>query len=101
MLLKQFPKLKAALDVGSDSRRLARKLHFKWLRPGEVIYFMARKHEVLLAQALSGPLLASAVPIFFANLLLYHAFILRHLWRGNLVRYHRGLGRLELDRLGK
>ena len=54
LLLKKFPRFKAALEVGSDSRRLARKLHFKWLRPGEVIYFLARKHEVLLAQALGA-----------------------------------------------
>ena len=73
LLLKQFPRLKAALDVTSYSRRLARKLRFKWLRPGEVIYFLARKHEVLLAQALSGPLLALAVPIF----LLIYFFLTR------------------------
>jgi CRP-like cAMP-binding protein len=73
LLLKQFPRLKAALDVTSYSRRLARKLRFNWLRPGEVIYFLARKHEVLLAQALSGPLLALVVPIF----LLIYFFLTR------------------------
>jgi hypothetical protein len=65
-LLKKYPRLKAALEVAAYSRKLAREMHFDWLRPDEVIYFMARKHEVLLAQALSGPLLASAVPIIFA-----------------------------------
>ncbi len=101
MLLKQFPRLKAALDVGSDSRRLARKLNFKWLQPGEVIYFMARKHEVLLAQALSGPLLASAVPIIFAIYFFITRSFFTILSAGIYVRYHRGLGRLELYRLGK
>jgi CRP-like cAMP-binding protein len=64
MLLKKFPRLKAALEVAYDSHKLARRLHFSWLRPGEVIYFLARKHEVLLARALSGPVTAFAVPIF-------------------------------------
>ncbi len=64
MLLKRFPRLRAALDVASDSRTLARKLRFKWLYPGEIIYFLARKHEVQLARALSAPVLGLAVPIF-------------------------------------
>jgi hypothetical protein len=63
-LLKHFPRLKAEIEVAVGSRTLARKMHFDWVRDGEVIYFLARKHEVLLAQALSGPLillLASAL----------------------------------------
>ncbi len=64
LLLKKFPRLKAALEVSTDSRRLARKLQFKWLRPDEVIYFLARKHEVMLARALSGPILGLALPLF-------------------------------------
>ena len=64
MLLKQFPRFRAALEVSTDSRALARRLRFPWLRPGEVIYFMARKHEVLLGQALTGPVLSVAIPIF-------------------------------------
>jgi hypothetical protein len=64
ILLKQFPRFRAALEVALDSRALARRLRFPWLRPGEVIYFLSRKHEVLLGRALSGPILATAVPIF-------------------------------------
>ncbi len=66
MLLKKFPRLKAALEVASDSRTLARKIRFKWLRPDEVIYFLARKHEVQLYRMLSGPILALVVPIGLA-----------------------------------
>lgn len=73
LLLKRFPRFRAALDVASESHKLARRLNFKWLRPGEVIYFLARKHEVLLASALSGPILACAIPIF----LLSYFFITR------------------------
>jgi CRP-like cAMP-binding protein len=53
--IKQFPKFKINLAIVISSRRLAYKLRFKWLRPDEVIYFLARKHSVLLYQALIGP----------------------------------------------
>jgi hypothetical protein len=62
-VIKQFPKLKAAFEVSVASRRLARGVRFNWVRPDEVIYFIARKHEVLLFQALTGPILALSVPI--------------------------------------
>ncbi|HEX8991448.1 MAG TPA: cyclic nucleotide-binding domain-containing protein, partial [Anaerolineales bacterium] len=73
MLLKQFPRFRAALEVASDSRTLARQLRFPWLRPGEVIYFLARKHEVLLGQALTWPILSTAIPI----LLVVYFFLTR------------------------
>jgi CRP-like cAMP-binding protein len=63
LLTKKFPRLRAALEVASYSRNLARRLRFNWVRPGEVIYFLARKHEVVLFQSLSSVLLASALPI--------------------------------------
>ena len=71
-IIKRIPKLKTAFEVSIASRRLARQLHFSWLTPDEIIYFVARKHEVLLARALSAPILALIVPIallvgFFAT----------------------------------
>jgi hypothetical protein len=62
-IIKQFKRLKAAFEVSVASRRLAREVHFDWVRPDEVVYFIARKHEVLLFQALSGPFVALSVPI--------------------------------------
>ncbi|MBI1855907.1 MAG: cyclic nucleotide-binding domain-containing protein, partial [Chloroflexi bacterium] len=62
-LLKSFPKLKAAFEVSIASRRLARQQRFKWLWPDEVIYFVARKHLVLLLRALSAPAFSLVVPI--------------------------------------
>lgn len=53
--IKQLPKFKTNLAIVISSRRLAYELRFKWLRPDEVIYFLARKHSVLLYQALIGP----------------------------------------------
>jgi hypothetical protein len=62
-LYKQKPALKLNLEVAIRSRQLARSLLFKWLRPDEVVYFLARKHPVILYQTLSWPILALLVPI--------------------------------------
>lgn len=66
-LLKRFPKLRPNFQISIESRRLARRIHFKWLRAddGEVIYFLARKHYVLLIQSLTGPVASLLLPIFF------------------------------------
>jgi CRP-like cAMP-binding protein len=71
-IIKRIPKLKTAFEVSIASRRLARQMHFTWTYPDEVIYFIARKHEVLLARTLTAPILSVVVPIalivgFFAT----------------------------------
>ncbi len=62
-LLKQVPKLRVNFEVSVASRRLARQKKFKWLEPDEVIYFLARKHPVLLYQAMIAPGIAMLVPV--------------------------------------
>jgi uncharacterized membrane protein YdbT with pleckstrin-like domain len=62
-LLRKNPKLKPNLDMTIHSRLLARKLQFKWLRPDEVVYFLARKHPILLYEAMVLPALVLLVPI--------------------------------------
>ena len=62
-LLKQAPKLKINFDVTFASQRLARQKHFDWLEPEEVIYFLARKHEMLLWQALTMPVISMIIPV--------------------------------------
>lgn len=76
-LFKTAPGLKLNLDVAVRSRRLARSLRFKWLRSDEVIYFLARKHPIVLYQALGLPVAALILPLllfyvffFIADLLL-------------------------------
>jgi len=64
-LLKTSPQLKPNLEVSIKSRKLARKLHFSWVRPDEVIYFLARKHPILLWRALAAPALALTIPFIF------------------------------------
>ncbi|MGZ9235908.1 MAG: cyclic nucleotide-binding domain-containing protein [Anaerolineales bacterium] len=62
-LFKQNPHLKLNLDVALRSRQLAQRLRFKWLRSSEVVYFLARKHPVILIQNLILPVLALLVPL--------------------------------------
>lgn len=62
-LLKRFPKLKPNLQVSVMSRRLARSTAFKWLALNEVIYFIARKHPILLVRSLIGPAFSLLIPI--------------------------------------
>ena len=47
--------------------KLARQMHFDWLAPNEVIYFLARKHEVVLAEALTGPMIALVVSVLLVG----------------------------------
>lgn len=56
-LLKQVRSLRANFAVTVKSHRLARRIHFTWLQPDEVIYFLALKHPILLVQALAVPIL--------------------------------------------
>ncbi len=61
---KKIPQLRLNFDLAIKSRQLARKLQFEWLRPEEVIYFLARKHPVILYQKLVLPVFLLFVPIF-------------------------------------
>jgi hypothetical protein len=62
-LYKRAPQLRLNLEVALRSRMLARSLKFKWLRPDEVIYFLARKHPVVLYEKLILPILALVIPV--------------------------------------
>jgi hypothetical protein len=64
-LYKRIPELRLNLKIAIESRQLNRRLRFKWLRPGEVVYFLARKHRIVLYQNLAWPILALLVPFFF------------------------------------
>ncbi len=64
-LYKSNPQLKINLEIAIKSRQLARSLQFAWLRPDEVIYFLARKHAIVLYQKLVWPFVGLVVPLFF------------------------------------
>ena len=62
-LFKKTPQLRLNMDVTVRSRQLARTLRFKWLRSDEVIYFLARKHRIVLYQKLIFPVLSLGLPL--------------------------------------
>ena len=76
-LFKKTPQLRLNMDVAVRSRQLARTLRFKWLRPDEVIYFLARKHPVIMYEKLFLPILALIGPtaLLFSYLTFAHLFI--------------------------
>ncbi len=63
-LLDLYPSLKPNLEISIQSRKLARTLRFKWLRSNEVVYFLARKHPILLLRTLIAPVLSLLIPLF-------------------------------------
>ena len=62
-LYKRAPHIKINLQLAIRSRQLARKLQFKWLGPDEVIYFLARKHPIVLWEKIALPVLGMAAPL--------------------------------------
>ncbi len=65
-LIKKSPRFKANIEIAISSRRLNRRLRFKWFRPDEVVYFVARKHTVFLLGALMLPALLAWLALFVA-----------------------------------
>lgn len=64
-LYKRAPHIRSNLEIAVRSRVLARRLQFKWLRPDEVVYFLARKHPLILWEKLTLPILLLAIPAVF------------------------------------
>jgi CRP-like cAMP-binding protein len=62
-ILKTYPEIKPNIEIAIASRKLARKLRFKWLRKDEVVYFLARKHSFFLIQMLIVPALSLLFPL--------------------------------------
>ena len=62
-LFKTNPQLGLNLAVAIRSRELAQRLRFKWLRSDEVVYFLARKHFVILLQTIALPVVLLLVPL--------------------------------------
>jgi len=86
-LLRKAPDLRHNLEIAVASRRMARRMRFKWVEPGEVIYFLARKHPLVLAQSLFWPVVGMIVPI----LIMLFGFI-----NGSLIALLAGGGLLAL-----
>ena len=63
-LFKKHPQAGLNMAVAIRSRELAQRLRLKWLRSDEVVYFLARKHVVILLQNLLLPAALLLVPVF-------------------------------------
>lgn len=62
-IYKSTLQLRLNLQVAVRSRRMARTVRFKWLRKDEVVYFLARKHSVILIEMLILPMLTLGLPL--------------------------------------
>ncbi len=63
-ILETHPTIEPNLKVSIASRKMARAMRFKWLRPNEVVYFLARKNTFFLLQVLIVPVIALLIPAF-------------------------------------
>lgn len=61
-VLKKAPTLRPNFDVVISTHRLWRKLRFKWVRADEVVYFLARKHRIMMWRSLVVPILSLILP---------------------------------------
>jgi hypothetical protein len=61
-LIKRTPKLKPNFDEVISTHRLWRRLRFKWVRQDESVYFLARKHPIVLVRKLVLPFVALFAP---------------------------------------
>ncbi len=62
-LVKQAPGLRTNFTVTVNSYRLERRVRFKWLQENEIVYFLARKHPILLVKTLSLPVVVELAAI--------------------------------------
>ena len=62
-LIKAYPNIVPNIDISIESRKLARKVRFKWLRSDEVVYFLARKSTFFLMEVLIVPVIALLIPV--------------------------------------
>jgi Cyclic nucleotide-binding domain len=76
-LFKKNPQLGLNMAVAIRSRELAQRLRFKWLRPDEVVYFLARKHFMLLLQNITLPVVLLLVPLalFYAWFTIFSSWV--------------------------
>ncbi|HUG33208.1 MAG TPA: cyclic nucleotide-binding domain-containing protein, partial [Anaerolineales bacterium] len=76
-LFKDHPEIQNNLAVAVRSRQLAGRLRFKWLRQDEVVYFLTRKHPLVLYQKLIIPAFALLAPfaLLYAWLTVVRTFV--------------------------
>jgi hypothetical protein len=81
-LLQRFPHIKPNLLLSTESLEIYRRHRFTWLGKDEVVYLIARKHRLLLLQALFWPLAAGALLALGAVWLALYLEMLWIAWAG-------------------
>lgn len=71
-LTKQINGLRTRVELLASSHKLMRNKHFPWLEEGEVIYYISRKHPILLLKNLTWPVLGLLLPAFFLLIYLFN-----------------------------
>lgn len=70
LLMKEYPPLRMNLSATAESRKLVQRLHFDWLGPDELIYYVTRKHILFCILRLFLPLVLLGIGIALAYFLL-------------------------------
>ncbi len=60
-IMRDIPDFRQNIAVMMKSRDLAQQLKFKWLNENEVIYFLSRRHDFMLYQAMIGPIMGMVI----------------------------------------
>ncbi|MBI4731935.1 MAG: cyclic nucleotide-binding domain-containing protein [Chloroflexi bacterium] len=84
-LLKKIVGLRSKFEVTVASHRLARQTRFSWLEEGEVVYFVTRKHQIVLLQSLAGPILGLLVPVIALIMFLFNPLSSALLWTAGIA----------------
>ncbi len=62
-LAQKIPSLRQNFSASISSYKLAKRLHFPWVREGEVVYFLATKHPYRLVESLAIPVATLLIPL--------------------------------------
>ena len=69
-LVKQYPSLRARLEVALSSLRLLVHRRFSWLMEDEVVHFITQKHFLILMKSLLWPVMGLLLPALSLSLYL-------------------------------
>ena len=84
-LAKKIPGLRQNFSASISSYRLAKRLHFPWVREGEVVYFLATKHPYRLVESLAIPVATLLIPLGLVLLFLLLPAFKLILWVAGIV----------------
>lgn len=62
-LISRIDDLRYNFEIMVNTRDLANQLRFPWLGENETVYYLARKHVVLLLQMIGGPFVVLLLPL--------------------------------------